>query len=609
MNGEAMQEHPRDQASRSLGRRRTQPALPGVTLPTAPIGAQAQRSTALTQAPIRQRPQHARRAALWLLVLGLVLALLYLALYPLLAGAVVDNDAVKHALFGIFPWLSSLFWTSWASFLVQGLNYLPVFKLSSGASSTTTGNGYANLLLVLLALAFVLVLIAARIGGKVARERLSSKDGYLLFWTIFALTGIFAIIFAFAPGVMSRDVFVYGSYGRLVTVYHVNPYVVSPAAYPNDLLYTFLAKGTGAAPYGPLWLDLTLPVVVVARESAANIMIGFRLVGLLAHLANTALIWIILAKLKPEARLSGTLLYAWNPLVLLVGVCEMHYEVVVIFFLLLAVLFLQRRSFLLSWVCLLLATLFNILCLVLLPLFLRLLWKESRAMRGGRRFLWWLALAGLSGTIVVLTYAPYWRGWGLTGFASSLRYAFLPDSAVNSLDAAIIHLPMRLPPILSWIAAPHNWMILAALTVGILLLFGLWLADTLELVLLFSSWIFLALVALLPINWPWYMLLPLTLAIVSASRRTILLAMLLTLGAALEYYFLLWPQVWPSLALVTIGLPLVMWGWTLFFASTWLMTRPDVELEQPPTKATKGFSFSRPSWSSRPSWPARRKSM
>ena len=148
-----------------------------------------------------------------------------------------------------------------------------------------------------------------------------------------------------------------------------------------------------------------------------------------------------------------------------------------------------------------------------------------------------------------------------------------------------------------------------ALFVDSLLLFGLWLADTLELGLLLSTWIFLALVVLLPINWPWYMLIPLALAIVSASRRTILLAMLLTLGATLEYYFLLWPQVWQSLALVTIGLPLVLWGWTLFFASTWLMTRPGVELEQPPAKTTKGFSFSRPPWSSRPSRPARRKSL
>jgi len=75
------------------------------------------------------------------------------------------------------------------------------------------------------------------------------------------------------------------------------------------------------------------------------------------------------------------------------------------------------------------------------------------------------------------------------------------------------------------------------------------------------------------------MLLPLALAIISTSRTTVQLAILLTMGAALEYYFLLWPKVWPNLALVTIGLPLLIWGWTLFYTTTWLMMRPE-ETEQ-----------------------------
>jgi hypothetical protein len=357
-----------------------------------------------------------------------------------------------------------------------------------------------------------------------------------------------------------------------------------------------------------LWIDMTLPVVVVARDSAATVMLGFRLVGLLVYLANTMLIWIVLARLKPVSRISGTLLFAWNPLVLLVGVSEMHYEMVVLLFLLLGALFFQRHSFLVAWICVLLATLFNVFCLLLLPLFLKLLWKETRVMRSGRRFLWWVALAVLSGIIVVLAYAPYWRGWGLTGFVSNLQQTFLQDSAVNSLDAAILHIPMGFPPFLSWIAAPHHWTILVAVSVGSLLLFGLWIADTLELVLLFSSWMFLALAVLLPVHWPWLMLLPLALAIVSASRRTTLLALLLTMGAVLEYYFLLSPQVWAGMALVTIGLPLLVWGWALFFTSTWHMMRPEEE-EQPQLKSIRGFSFSRPSLPSRPSWPGRRKQM
>jgi len=569
-----MQRDPRNYTPRSLRGRRTQPALPGVTLPTAPIVVQSQLDAALPQPPVKKRPQYARRAALKLLGLGALLAVVYLAMYPLLADA---NGAVEQALAGIFPWLPRLFWTAWASFLVKGLNHISVFSLetSKGAS------GYANLLLVLFALAFALVLIAARIGGRVARERLSANGRRLLLWTIFVLTGIMGSIFVLAPAVMSRDLFLYGAYGRMVTVYHVNPYVVSLAAYPTQLLSAFVPKGTGVAPYGPLWIDMALPVVVFARESIANIIIGFRLVGLVAHLANAALIWVILAKIKPEIRISGTLVYAWNPLVLLVGVSEMHYEIVVVFFVLLAVLFCQRNSLLPGWICLLLAALINILAVLLLPLFFRLIWKETRLMQRWRRVLWWLALIVLSGVVVALAYAPYWRGWSLAGIASDMRQVFVQDSAVNSLDAAIIHLPTGFPPFLSSLVLPHHWMILVAVIVGCLLLLGTWLTTTLEFVLLFSSWIFLALVVLLPVNWPWYILLPLALAISSGSFRTRLLALLLTMGAALEYYFGLLHPVWPGQGLMTIGLPLLIWGWILFFTSTWHMTRSDDTAQSP----------------------------
>jgi hypothetical protein len=152
-------------------------------------------------------------------------------------------------------------------------------------------------------------------------------------------------------------------------------------------------------------------------------------------------------------------------------------------------------------------------------------------------------------------------------------------------------------------------MILAAVAVGSLLVFGLWLVDTLELVLLLSSWIFLALAVLMPVQWPWLMLLPLALAIVSTSRRTILLAILLSMGAVLEYYFLLLPKAWPDLALMTIGLPLLVWGWALFFTATWLMTRhEDTEQPLPRSMSIRSFNFSRPPLLSRPSWPGRQKS-
>jgi hypothetical protein len=586
--------------------RRTQPALPGVTLPTAAIMAQQQQGSALPQPPVnKKQPKHAKQAALKLIGLGFLLALLYLAMYPLLAE--VGNGSLNQAYYAKFPWLLHLFWTSWASFLVQGLHHIPVFDLGSGVSPTTGVNGNPNLLLALFVLAFLLVLIASRVGTKVAREKLTSKDRSLLFWTVCILTGVLGAIFIFAPGVMSQDIFLYATYARMASFYNVNPYVVSPTAFTTDIFHIYvLDKGLSVAHYGPLWIDMTSSVVLVARESVANILFGFRLLGFIFYMANAILIWVILAKLKAEMRIAGVVLFAWNPLLLLAGVSEAHYEIAVITFLLLGTLFYQRRSFFLSWVFVLLATLLNVFCLLLLPLFLKILWKETRIMRGGRRFLWWLAITSLSAVLIVLAFAPYSRGWSLMGIVSNLEGTFLEENAVHSLDAAILYLPMGFPLFLSWLVAPDHWIILAGITIGSLLLFGLWLADTLELVLLFSSWIFLGMTVLLPVHWPWFMLLPLALAIVSTSRYTILLAILLTMGAVLEYYFLLWPKVWPNLALVTIGLPLLIWGWALFFTATWLMARPK-ETEQQLTKSIQNFRFSRPSFPSRPSWSGRRK--
>lgn len=532
-----------------------------------------------------------RRSVRKLLAAGLLLAILYLALYPLFIGAVIDREGAKSALLGLCPWLPRLYWTT--PLLSRGISHIALFNLASPS-------GYASLLLLLLAVAFALLFIAWGVGSRVMRGRLLPGDMQWLLWTILSFTALFALIFLFAPAVSSQDIFLYGVYGRMVTVYHANPYVNSPAVLPHNLLRGLIPQEAGAAWYGPLWIDVTLPVTLLARDSIANIMIGFRLLGLAAHLVNTILIWAILTRVKPEARVSGTLLYAWNPLVLLLGVSEMHYDIFIVLFVLLASFFYQRNAFILSWISMLLAALLNIVCLLLFPFFACLLWKETRTLGWGRRSLWWLMLLGISGVIVVLAYYPYLPGWGIAGIATSIRAAFLPGNAGNSLDAAIRHLPVGPAVVFAWVASPLAWTILATVIVAGLVLFGLWLVDTLALALLFSSWIFLALSVLLPVNWPWYILLPLALAIASAGSRTLLLAILLTLGGALGYYFWLWPTPWPGQALVTVGLPLLIWGWTLFFTSTWRMTRADDSGQVPVVKAA---GLSRPS---RPSWPWRK---
>ncbi len=583
-----MQRRPGNHTTRSTRARRTQPSLPVNTLPTAPRVVPGQQNRAVPQPPVKKRPNPARRAAWKLAGLGALLAILYFALYPLLAGAILGRTTAKQALYAIFPWLPHLYWTNVAPILAQGLSRLPPFNLTGNSPGSS-----ANLLLAVLALAFIILLFCLRTGARAVKEKLSRQDAQLIFCLLFAFTVLFSIIFLVAPAVQSQDVFLYSSYGRIVALERLNPYVLQG---------TIARTVGGNAPYGPLWVDLTLPAALLSHGNAAISLVAFRLMSLLAHLANTLLLWSILARLKPQTRISGTLLYAWNPLVLLLGISEMHNTIVVALFILLSVYLFQHASNMLSWVFLLLAALINPLCLLLLPLALRLLWKESQAMGRGLRFLWWLAALCLSAIIVVLAYFPYRQGWSISGMLANIGSNFWPDHAANSLDAVLLHLPVASSAALTWISSPHHWMILTLAIGGVMLLFGLWLTDTLELALFFDSWILLILLLLAPLNSPEYIILPLALAVAGANRPTILLAILLAMGATLEYYFLLWPQPWPALALVTLGLPLLAWGWTLFITSSWHIAHP--EGEEPPARPPRGFSFSRPSWS-RPSWPGR----
>ncbi len=544
---------------------------------------------------------HARRTLFALIGPGLILWFLYLACYPLLAASFTNGDPVLRSWNDVFPLLPLLRWL--AALFAQVLARVAWL-------SPASAGGNANLLLLLLALALLVVLLASLVGRRATRVELAPRDAAALFRTIFSFTVLFSITMFCSPtgaGVFSRDMLLSGLYGRMVVIYHVNPYTVAPANFPHDIMQVLLASipGNGAKlpipTSGPVWIDISILVSLVAHDTIAGMVIGFRLIGVLAHLGNALLIWSILAKLKPETRVAATLLYAWNPLVLLLAISQVHQEVVLIFFVLLAIHFLGRDGLLLAWFFVLLAALVNLSCLLLLPLFLRLLLHRTRFMRWGWYTLWWLGLITLSLLVIVLAYIPYWQDGGGSGLLSALVQTFWQDSALNSLNAAILTLPFRSVTALSWLLSPSHWSVFMLLVLALFMLFALWLVDTLEYLLFCCCWMLLLFVALQPIYWPWYVLPPLALALCCAHRKIIMLAILLLCGALAGYYYWLWHPAWQGQGLVTIGIPFLLWGWLLFFTSTWRMTRPeeaDEAVNQPPRRP-------RPPWLSRPSWPSR----
>jgi hypothetical protein len=526
----------------------------------------------------------ARNLFLYLFLLGICLEGLYLALFPLLAGSDPAHDPLFQAWYAFLPWLPLSYRAEW-------------------------------LHLVLLSLALLGVLLATQIGRL--RRDISPHGRRACVWLVLSFTALFALTMLVSPphlDIFSRDMLLSWLAGRMVIIYHVNPYTVAPTAYPQDvattLLTTLLAhlpsdtmslSSSPVVPTGPVGIDIGILVSLFGQGQLTRTLLGFRILGLLLHLGNALFIWFIVRLSKPELSVPALVLYAWNPLFLLLGVAQLHQELITSFFILLAIYFLQRDANVLSWFFLLLAVLINLLCLLLLPLFLCMIMRKTRFLVLEEQLLLWLALFLLPLVVFALAYLPYWEGWGWNGLVTNLSLVFFPSHPVNSLDAMLLALPF--PTTILKFFSPVYWCGVLLAFLGLFVLLSFWLADTVDWLLLCAGWLLLIFLIFQPLYWPWYMFLPLTLILCSAHGKTLLLVILLLAGALVSYYCWSRGLHWPGQGILVLGLPCLVWGWCMFFISTWKMTqRKADELAEVGEWAVQR---PRPPWLSRPSWPSR----
>jgi hypothetical protein len=546
--------------------------------------------------------RHGRYLFLWLFILGIYLEGLYLALSPLLAGNDPARDPLFQAWHTFLPWLPQWRWALWVPRQVWS-------NLAWFNPTTLVGN--ANLLLVVLSFVMCGILLAVQIART--QRNISLRSQQVCAWLIIAFGMLFALTMLVSPphlNIFSQDMLLSWSSGRMVIIYHVNPYTVAPVVYPHDIATTLLTfyhsdatnlSLTSISTSGPVGIDIALLVSLPGQNQIANTLLSFRVMGLVLYLGNALFIWLILQRSKPEMCVPALVFYAWNPLFLLLGVAQTHQVLIVIFFVLLAIYFLQRDANVLSWFFLLLALLVNFVCLLLFPIFLRMIMRKTRFLVIGEKLLLWLTLLLLSLVVFVLAYLPYWNGWGWHGLVTNIVLIFLPSHAQNSFDSMLRALPLS-QAVLN-IINPIYWGEVLLGFVGLFFLFIFWLADTVDWLLLSASWLLLIFVILLPVYWPWYMLLPLALVVCSAHSKTLLLAIFLLLGALLGYYYWFRDLTWQGQAIFVLGFPCLLWGWSVFFISTWQMRRAkEAALEEAQQQIARR---PRPPWLSRPSWPSR----
>jgi hypothetical protein len=198
----------------------------------------------------------------------------------------------------------------------------------------------------------------------------------------------------------------------------------------------------------------------VGGGSPTRYILLFRFLAFALHLINALLVMIILRTMGRSSRTVtiGTLLYAWNPLVILEGSLSGHNDLFMITFMLLGILLCVRAEqrgftrsihYLLPGIAFTLALLVKFTALPLIALYLVLLARKTlypgiREANKATRLQWRnaigkLCVAGIAiGLVILLFYGPFFIGHSISNIVNSFSSPPSSSQAEHSMLSIIV---------------------------------------------------------------------------------------------------------------------------------------------------------------------------
>jgi len=218
-------------------------------------------------------------------------------------------------------------------------------------------------------------------------------------WLVWSGPVVFAAtLFWLLP--ITADLFVSLSRAYLLTDLGVNPLLHAPAEFPGDRLLSAYRTLYAAQPavYGPAWVLFAAPATVSRYDVAWGL---FYLKGLavVAFWGSAWLLYRMLRRVRPAWAQEGVYLFAWNPLVLVLGVGDGHNDLVMMAVVLWAFCWLLRQRWVPAFGGLAVAVWIKYVAVVVLPLFILYAWQQAR--RCGRNP--WLLLGRSLGAVVAVS--------------------------------------------------------------------------------------------------------------------------------------------------------------------------------------------------------------
>ncbi|NLF10498.1 MAG: hypothetical protein GX597_01775 [Anaerolineaceae bacterium] len=284
--------------------------------------------------------------------------------------------------------------------------------------SELMGNGWSDLVACLAGLAVLLAAYALG-WGAVRKGGVPRK-------VIWAFGGLYAItLFWLLP--ITADLFVYLGRAHLFTDLEGNPLEDTLVSRRDALLAAYpTAYARHSSAYGPAWSLISAPGTMGRHDVAG----GLAYLKGLAVAAYAGMAWLlerILRRIRPGDALQGLYLFAWNPLVLVMGVGDGHNDMVMIALVLLAFWLLLETRWLLAFLVLWLSAWIKYMGAAFVPFFL--IYAGERWEKLGRQT-WPLLLgAGLTGlTVTGLVFAPF-RDGGDLELLALMRRVLIPVNA------------------------------------------------------------------------------------------------------------------------------------------------------------------------------------
>jgi hypothetical protein len=252
------------------------------------------------------------------------------------------------------------------------------------------------------------------------------------------------IILVFSYNAFSYDLFNYIFDAKILTVYGQNPYLHAPKDFIGDPMLNFMRWTHRFYPYGPSWLLLTVPLSFVGSKIFVLTFFLFKVLIGATFLGSVYLIYKISDLLFPKDKIFNTVMFAFNPLVLIEALVSAHNDFPLIFFALLAIYLFVKKQRALSYLSLLFSIGVKYSTIVLAPIFLYMEFLQFKKRKIDYEKIFLLSVAFSVVAIVLASLRTTFQPWylmlpfALGALVSKKLYVFL-SIIISSITCLFVY--------------------------------------------------------------------------------------------------------------------------------------------------------------------------